>query len=381
MKKYLFIVILSVTFNALPGFGQGQTDITLEDLRTPASPGFILLDVAPTSIEKPGTPKAFAASVFNAINMSNGIPKNFAMEFAPFWFLKHPNMTALKFYGINRETKKQKIFYALRNASLSVAAVDTSTTSVSSSNRFTKSNIAFGLRTTIISIRKENDISDLIAANNNVVTKLNKIAEAIALIDLDDPEREVIIQRLINEGPLPENARLKEVLARKPIFALDGAVAANLAYRNTNYNSGRLGRAGGWLTADLALPLQEEKISEVRNYLHILATTRYLSNSDSVNLSGEYVREGLFDTGARLELEIGKLSISYEFLLRNNLTNDANTKRSSGLIQYRLGNGVYISGAIGKNFGATNNLIALFGINWGLGNEKTAVNAGRDNIP
>jgi hypothetical protein len=380
MNRYIALFGLLLAFKALPGFGQNQTDISLEDLRTPAAPGFILLDVAPTSIEKPTTPKAFAVSVLNAANLSNGIPKNFAMEFTPFWFLKHPNMNAIKFYGINAETKKQKVFYSLRNASLSIAAVDTSTASVSTSNRFTKSNIAFGLRTTILSIRKKADIDDLVAANNDIVKALNGIATTIALISPSDPEREIKIQRLIDEGPLPQNKRLKEVLARKPVFALDGAVAANIAHTNTNYNSGRLGRAGGWLNANLALPIKEENANEVRNYLHLLATTRYLSNNDSINASGEYVREDLFDTGARVELEIGKLSISYEFLLRNNLTTDANTIRSSGLIQYRLGNGVYINGAIGKNFGTTNNLIALFGINWGLGNEKTVVNRSTDNI-
>lgn len=370
MKNRLLLVFVCLILEVGVCRGQEQNEVNLENLRTPAAPGFILLDVAPSSIEKPTTPKSFSASILHAITQNNGIPRNFALEFTPFWFLKHPRMTAFKFYGIHADTKKQNPFFSLRNASLSVAAV---TIDGNGSAGLATNNISFGLRSTIVSIRRMTDKNDLIKSHNAVATTLNELAKKIALINLNDPNRSDSIQKLqalIASEILKENNTLKEVLARKPLFSLDGALAGNTSYSNTTYSNGRFSRYGGWLTADLSMPLDEK--GPVKNYVNLLAILRYISKNDSLTLDNNYLQENLVDYGGRFELELGKLSVSYELLIRKN-TIGGDTQRAAGLIQYKLGNGIYLSGTIGRNFGNTNNLIALFGINWGLGNEKIVV--------
>lgn len=54
-------------------------------LLAPTSPGFVLLGVAPTTVERPGSVSDFAVSVANATNNLSTLPSNYAMEVAPYW--------------------------------------------------------------------------------------------------------------------------------------------------------------------------------------------------------------------------------------------------------------------------------------------------------
>jgi hypothetical protein len=56
-------------------------------LRTPISPAFTLLGVAPTNVERPNTPKDFAISLLNRTNNFSTLPKDFAIEISPYWML------------------------------------------------------------------------------------------------------------------------------------------------------------------------------------------------------------------------------------------------------------------------------------------------------
>ncbi len=60
-------------------------------LRTPSAPAFVLLGVEPVSVERPNTPSDFAASILSNTNSLSSLPKNFALEVAPFWLLPHKN--------------------------------------------------------------------------------------------------------------------------------------------------------------------------------------------------------------------------------------------------------------------------------------------------
>ncbi len=71
---------------------QEPTEVKFEDLRVPASPAFVLMGIEPKTIERPRTPRAFGLSVIQATNELSGLPKNYAMEFAPFWLVPHPNL-------------------------------------------------------------------------------------------------------------------------------------------------------------------------------------------------------------------------------------------------------------------------------------------------
>ena len=100
MKKIIFIIFAITCTISIIAQQQGEI-ISLKELEVPNSPGFILLDEAPTSIERPNSTKAFTLSVINSLENNFEFPKNYAVEFTPFWFIKHPNLNALKFMGYN----------------------------------------------------------------------------------------------------------------------------------------------------------------------------------------------------------------------------------------------------------------------------------------
>jgi hypothetical protein len=84
----------------------------LDDLKAPASPAFVILDVAPSKVERP---QALKPLVLSAITASDeGFPKNYAVEFSPYW-LGTPRLTFADYYGANLMKN------TLRHLSMSVA--------------------------------------------------------------------------------------------------------------------------------------------------------------------------------------------------------------------------------------------------------------------
>jgi len=65
------------------------TSIPLMDLKSPNSPCFQLLDIAPASVTHPATPKEFGLSALSQLESGHGaLPTNFAFELAPYWYFK-----------------------------------------------------------------------------------------------------------------------------------------------------------------------------------------------------------------------------------------------------------------------------------------------------
>ncbi len=171
MKKINFILLILITFAIGHLISLDNQSVELKDLQIPSSPAFILLDIAPTSIERPTSVKALGTSVLNNINQNNGMPQNFAFEVTPYWFIKHKNMTARKFWGINTNGSSE-IFSALNQFNLSFAFVQKDLTD--SLKLKNPSNIALGVRTTLIRYISRQTRKDIIEVSDNL-TKINKI--------------------------------------------------------------------------------------------------------------------------------------------------------------------------------------------------------------
>ena len=127
------LIILQSLLGLLFLNARAQKTTELSDLKVPVSPAFSLLDFAPKTIESPGTIKAFTTNLVTTAAKAGGIPKDFAFEFSPYWFFKHPNMDIYKYHGLMVDTiamnkvltgdnateqkifnLKQNIFYGLR---------------------------------------------------------------------------------------------------------------------------------------------------------------------------------------------------------------------------------------------------------------------------
>jgi hypothetical protein len=117
-------------------------------MKTPSSPAFMALGLAPTSIERPTTPKGAAVAVATGVASAVGISpaENFAMEVTPYWTVPHPEVTAEALLNQGREA-------IYRNASVSLAVVrgassGTSTT-MATGTAVPDTRASLGVRTTL----------------------------------------------------------------------------------------------------------------------------------------------------------------------------------------------------------------------------------------
>lgn len=367
MKKILSSIIAVVM--ACHVFPQGE--LQLEDLQMPASPAFVLLDVAPSSIERPTTIKAFTTSLVNNITENNGIPENYAVDFAPFWFFKHKNLTAMKYWGVNTDGNdyKETPFSQARFGSFSMASVRSMIPDDSSTIEVSVNNLAFGIRTCLFQIRGSEAVDELVKLNKKYKDRIRKISQD-PLIPPGDQANAIAN----DEDLLKTIGDIQAVLKRKPVFAIDLAASGAWSFGNNDYKSVNTNRWGAWLIFSYAQTLNKKETVDKDNYLNIYATARFLSDHNYLNEAGNLSTANMSDVGGKLEFELGRFVMGYEYLARFNLSDSKQqTYRSSGTISYRAGDQFLVTAAFGKNFGSINNLISQISIQWGLTGKNQGV--------
>lgn len=66
---------------------------SFNEVRTPTSPAFTVLGIAPSEVERPATPAGVAFTVLNQTNNLSSLPKDVALELSPYWLASHPLLT------------------------------------------------------------------------------------------------------------------------------------------------------------------------------------------------------------------------------------------------------------------------------------------------
>jgi len=393
MKKIILCLSLLPWLSA---YGQSNTDtIPFLDLTPPASPAFNLLDVSPVTVDRPATVRALAVSVANAIgNGSNGFPKNFALQVAPYWLFSHPNMNIYKYNGMvmdpnaspeNRLQFKQNIFYGLRNLSLSAASVnkDSAQSNTTSSLNF----IAFSVKANVINVRRRRVLEAMgtsIRSINSIFSSGLPVADSICQVQFDPATQQQqfmdCIANTVFRDSIVINAqrgRYDSLLSIRPLFTVDVALATSMAFANNSFNDNHLYRTGGWITACFSKPLDKNSenslsaLYNTKNYLNLYGLFRVLSEDNTADFR-TFTTQTNIDFGGRLEFELNNVAISFESVYRA-VVNDksASTARNVAIVQYKLSDNLFVTGTFGKNFGDQNNLVSFLGLNWGFG--KTAL--------
>src|SRR6185503_18826205 len=90
-------------------------------IRTPASPAFLLLGIAPTSVERPNTPSDLALSFLNRAAAFTGLPRDVAIEWSPYWLARH---RGLKWED---DTTRTPLTSLARTATISIATAELGT--------------------------------------------------------------------------------------------------------------------------------------------------------------------------------------------------------------------------------------------------------------
>lgn len=417
MKKIIRIIIISFL---LISSVKAQETMELKDLKTPNSPGFQIIDAAPSSIERPTNPKAFAVSIMSLTSNGTAIPKNFAMEFSPFWTFKSDSTSNIHKYLNIPKDKGSNVFSGIFRK-MSVSLASTFNDSTAGSLLKNTNYIAFGVRTNLITIRTKTqaeNISKALSKYSKKVRELrthneeldslnnqlaNSIGESerlnIILEDATGDEKKqaqqkynaeiakqnVIGLRIVSISEAQPNELEKaldgdkeiqsyyKTFAELPVFQLDGAFAYSEALPDNKSDNKRFNRSGVWLNG--AYNINNIKIDDnlLNGNFSIIGSLRYISdNVLEVNTTDVFNRSNAFDYGGRIQYTIKDFSISYEYLKREYSGNNSNlnSDRSVGLMEYKINDNLYFTGTYGKNFGQENTLFTLFGINYGFGNSK-----------
>lgn len=127
-------------------------------VRTPSSSAFTILGISPTQIQGPGTPRDFALVVAN--NLQSGsdltVPKNLALEIAPYWWFDHDRLTFDEMVNASPGSS------LLRNLSLSFGSssrdYETFDSMGMSTGTATESKLAIGMRTQLLTGNSQADI-------------------------------------------------------------------------------------------------------------------------------------------------------------------------------------------------------------------------------
>jgi hypothetical protein len=368
MRKLIVTIIIGNFLNVIFIQAQNNNELSIDDLKIPASPAFILLDVAPTSIDRPTTTNAFSTSVLNSINENNGLPENYAIDFAPYWFFKHQKLTAKSYWGYKKEKTniKQTPFSQARFGNISLATVKSEIKTDTLGTVQENNNIAVGIRTTLVQTRSRKVLNEIdnwnakhIARTSELMTDTNlSPTDLIKILEKDS------VLNLCNEN-------IAKLIKRRPVLALDFAGASSWSFDNNDYYSMKRNRAGVWLTLNYAQSLNKSENKSRNEFFNLYLTTRLLNTEDVLSDNGELISTTIFDNGGKLELELNKFSLSYEFIYRNNIKDELDDSfRSSGMIKYRATEQLLITATFGKNFGDFNNLITQIGLSWGIGNNN-----------
>lgn len=400
-----------------------QNEITIDDLKAPSSPAFIILGINPTSIERPATPRALGFSLLNTFTSLNVIPKNFALEVTPYWLYSHPELTFEGFYDKNN-------LWMNTSFSLGTAPLD---------SPFVGTALSFGARTllfngssteelkkkvdslsmklikdtyrrsikdsinqyigstkeiTIYSLRKQiNEIilyyknsllniqSDSLFQNekqkedffndyeNNIIKWANeKINQSNDSAIISATEKENIKNHLDERTVLMNNDEdsklvdeIRKLEKKRVGFLMDFAFAVSGQFLNDSLLKGEFSKLGIWITPTLSF-----------KYWDFLATVRYIGK-----FQNKKIENNLLDCGLRIMFTRDIFGVSLEGLLR--LENEQRGKtRYSINIEYKLLEDIYITGVFGKDFDGNRmkskgDLITLLGINFGLGKQQSII--------
>jgi hypothetical protein len=310
--------------------------ITVEDLRPPLSPAFVVLGIEPASVQRPETPRAISTALLSLASDPSGIPRNFAMEVAPFWLKSRPSFEFDSLYGASWRTT------LMRSSSISIA-----TTPRVRSGDTTGTSIGFGYRALLSSGRQSKRL-----------TKAREDLEAglSGCIELTGEA----LQKCYGElRPLIDSLKAN----MQPVgFVMQFSLAASGEYPDNVAEGSRWGRVGAWLSPSWRF----------EDGFELIGVGRYMRERVASN---DTIAPNLFDFGGRLLWRVhGAIALSAEAIRRVASGGDGGSKNSNrygGLLEVRATNDLYVFYSFGRDFAATDaprsRVFSTIGLNIGFG--------------
>lgn len=347
-------------------------------IRTPASPAFLLLGIAPTAVERPNTPSDLALSFLNRATAFAGLPRDVAIEWSPYWLVRH---RGLKWED---DTTRTPLTSLARTATISIATAELGTEAapVTGFAVAFRGSLSSG-RLSRETIDQLHDVAALLSEESKIIERLidsaRTAAEAVLRIDLrqarargDSAGVELAKERfnaekkrLIEEARLsPEytdavdstEAHFADLAVNRQGLVLEVAAGAVWSAPGGAVDSARVSRWGAWLTAGYQSP----------TWTFIVVNRFLTAVSDTA--------QDALDVGLRFIHTERRWAVSAEAVFRafTGSGGPPDQHRIAGIFDYAIGNGLWVTATVGRDFdpAASGSLLAQFGISFGLSGER-----------
>lgn len=374
---------LCLSSNAYAQTDEKPKEIELDNFRTPASPAFTLLDVSPTTIARPTTPRALSTELLSKTHRGSIIPNNYALEVAPFWLVPHPTLSYKQY------TEPSLAQSIVQSFSVSLATARADSTSDTSSTQ-----VALGLRILPLGGRVS---SKFLALQHQLDTiqrrRLGPVRDqADALDEVDETVAELLVLRRDLEAARAANNTARanalrtqigraearrsaarsnadaatEILARqadtlrtlalemgsaraeKVGFFLELAAGLAASIPQGDFDHGKFSRAGTWGT--LGYRLESPHI----DLLGLLRLLRDVRKED----------QNALDAGGRIHLALHNVGISGEWVNRtaykiesaigegsaDRTLSFSSSSRATAIVDYRAAEDIYITMTFGRDY-------------------------------
>ena len=359
--KSLSLITLMTLFSII-SYSQNdekQIDLSEFNLSNVSSPAFVLINESPTEIYVPENLKSLTIHALN--NLSEGL----SIELSPYYFLntESKDRSFFKYIGLKKvgSKYKQNIFSGLNTSTFSFAYANKEFADLIDKERKV---FSVGFRTKLIRVYNEKEAVDYYNKVSSILTNIiypNSILAKIGAANTQDEKTKIINDYFKTEEGIKHLKNL-DIYKKpiKPIFQIDFAMGYSSLFEENKIDSKTLNRFGTWLTSEFSLILNKDSDkSDSNNYINLFLTSRYIEDGFNLNENTVYYS----DFGGKIELELGSFSFGYEYIKRNG---SVDSERSVGIVKFLINKNLSLNGGFGKNFNSEENLVTLFGINWGI---------------
>ncbi len=356
-KLFCYFVIIS---GAIFSQENKQIDLSEFNLSNTTSPAFVLISESPTDVYIPENLKSLT---IHALNNFDG---SLSLEVAPYYFINanSKDRSFFRYVGIQKKEDKysQNPFSGINTTTISVAYANKEFENLVDDNRKV---FSVGLRTKLLRFYNKSDVISYYNKVSEILQNIeypNKILLELLAAQEDEDKQTEIINTYFKSEEGVKHLKSLEIYRKpiKPIFQIDFSAGYSSLFKENKIDSNTLNRFGTWLTSEFSLILNKDsETSKTNNYFNVFIIGRYIEDEFNQNESALFYR----DFGGKIEFELGGFKFGYEFIERNgSIDND----RSVGTITYLINKNLSINGGFGKDFNSEEDLVTLFGINWGI---------------
>lgn len=361
----LSLLMLGACANVSFGQAAAKT-VTIDDLSAPNSPAFTLLDVTPSSVDRPDNPKAFVMSLLNKVNSSNGFPQNYAVDVTPYWMVSHPTLTFDKYQSPSPGQSIAQSFL------ISVATVPIPGATASAPSLGTR--LGLGFRTFVANGRSSKGVK---AALGKAVKEILDVDFAIN--DLVFREGRPGVSEADKAGLITQEevlrgkakaiaAKIEAMDAERVGFFLALAGGQTWGFTEDDLSNSKAEKFGFWVTPSYRFKGCDETAEDCISSIDLIGVGRVLTEKD---------KEKRWDAGGRFVLRANKaFYLSFEALGRKDKNQPATPPsknfRTVGMVEYRIQQDIILYGSFGRDFKKDTGakpLVSLFGLNLGFGSK------------